>query len=234
MKLHDVLPPPPHFTIRVLEDCSPPGDGFLRRLSRRVCTVSPEGAESTPLTYDEVDRRALDAVVVIPHFVARSSAGTEQRYVVLRSAIRPPVALRSAERSPLSEAENRNLWEVPAGLVEENERGWSGVRAAALRELAEETGYSVEEAALLELGPTTFPAPGVIAERHFYFEARVDPNEQQPVQLDGPLEEAGELIAVPLAECLRAVRAGQVPDAKTELALRRLHERLSGEAGALT
>lgn len=230
MRVQESLPAPPHYDIFVLDDLSSQDGGFLRRLSRRVCTVSPSGARSAPLIYDEVDRKSLDAVVIVPHFLAKNEQGVQQRYVVLRSAIRPPLALREASRSPIFEDDNRGLWEVPAGLVEDHERGRDGLRSAAARELAEETGFFVSPHDLCELGPSSFPAPGVIAERHFYFHVEVDPCQQKSPELDGsPLEEAGELIAVPVLHCLLAARSGKLQDTKTELALRRLVEDLKME-----
>lgn len=225
MKLHESLPAPPDYKILVLEDLSAEPGGFLRRVSRRVCTVDVAGTRSRPLVYDEVDRSALDAVVVVPHFMALNAQGEREVFVVLRSAIRPPLALRDSSRSPVAELDNRGLWEVPAGLVEQDERGESGLRRAAIRELWEETGFVVEPARVHGLGSSTLPAPGVIAERQFFFHVEVDPDKQEPPALDGsPLEEAGEVIFVTLRSCLAAARAGQLADAKTELALRRLAE----------
>jgi ADP-ribose pyrophosphatase len=233
MDIFEALPAPPHFSILVLKDVSHEPGGFLRRVSRRVCTVDLLGRQSRALTYDEVDRRALDAVVVVAHFEVAAPDRAAQRYVVLRSAIRPPFALRSGERSPQPEPENRGLWELPAGLVEPDERGQTGLRAAAARELWEEAGFVVAPGALHELGPSSLPAPGVIAERHFYFHVEVDPATQQTPPLDGsPLEEAGTVIAVSLDGCLEAARRGRLADAKTELALRRLAEVISQSTGA--
>ncbi len=231
MKIHTVLPAPPEFRIELVKDESPPGGGFLRRLSRRLVTVSSTGARSSTFIYDEVDREALDAVVVLPHFV-RLEAGQRVRYVVLRSAVRPPVALRSEARSPISERENRGLWELPAGLVEKDEYHAVGLSRAAARELEEETGLCMPPQAFRPLGPSTFPAPGVIAERHFYFQVEVDPERAGVPSLDGsPLEEAGEVIALPLSACLKAARLGKLEDAKTELALRRLSDELTALSG---
>lgn len=233
MKLHESLPSPPHFNILVLEDVSHEPGGFLRRVSRRVCTVDPQGKQSRALVYDEVDRRALDAVVVVAHFEASGPNGKRQRFVVLRSAIRPPFALRTQARSPRAEPDNRGLWEAPAGLVEPEELGEAGLRAAAARELWEETGFQVAPEALHELGPSALPAPGVIGERHFFFHVEVDPTTYAEPPLDGsPLEEAGVVIAASLDCCLQAARKGQLADAKTELALRRLAEVVSELSGA--
>ncbi|HXS18644.1 MAG TPA: NUDIX hydrolase [Polyangiaceae bacterium] len=233
MNTYESLPSPPHFGILVLQDLSEGAGGFLRRVSRRVCTVDPQGKQSRALIYDEVDRRALDAVVVVAHFEAKGPSGHQQRFVVLRSAIRPPFALRPRERSPVPEKDNRGLWEAPAGLVEPNETGQAGLRAAAVRELWEETGFLVSAQALKELGPSALPAPGVIAERHFFFHVEVDPATQEMPPLDGsPLEEAGVVIAVSLSSCLEAARQGELSDTKTELALRRLVEVVSDSSGA--
>lgn len=236
MELRLELPSPPHFELETVEDRSDATGGFLRRLSRVLRVVLDATERSAEFVYDEVDRRAIDAVVVVPHFLAPlpgTAAGMLQRWVVLRSAVRPPVVLRDARRSPHPEPANRALWEVPAGLVEPGEQTPQGLRDAARRELLEETGFAAEPHELQVLGPASFPAPGVIAERHFFFHVRVDLNQQSEPELDGsPLEAVGELVAVPLTVALRAAARGQLADAKTELALRRLADAL--DAGSET
>ena len=222
------LPEPPACELILLEDRSPPEDGFLRRKSRVLAVVTAAGEQSSAFTYDEVDRRAIDAVVVVPHFLQTAADGTQVRHVVLRSAHRPPVMLRDAARSPLVEPVNRALWELPAGLVEPNEASAEGIVRAAQRELWEETGFEVELEELVPLGPSAFPCPGVIAERHFFFHVEVSLARRVEPELDGsPLEAVGSLVAVPLTVALEAVRSGALADAKTELALRRLVETLS-------
>jgi ADP-ribose pyrophosphatase len=147
--------------------------------------------------------------------------------VYLRSAVRPPVALR--DRAPLGEPDRGGaLWELPAGLVEPDEWSASGVARCARRELAEEIGFDVELSHFQQLGPNTYPAPGVIGERHIYFEVAVDPATRQEPSLDGSaLEHFGVVVAVPLSRALEMCRRGEIEDAKTEVALRRLHERLA-------
>jgi ADP-ribose pyrophosphatase len=135
--------------------------------------------------------------------------------------------LREQDRSPVPEPKNRALWEVVAGLVEAHESGPEDPSMAAARELLEEAGFHANPEDMQTLGPSSFPAPGVIAERHFFFHVEVDPHRQSRPPLDGsPLEEAGELIAVPLFVALDAARDGRLADAKTELALRRFSEYL--------
>jgi ADP-ribose pyrophosphatase len=220
------LPVPPHFTVEAVRPRSPEEPAFLHYVSRHVRTVDAQGRRSATLIYDEVDRPALDAVVIAAHFWA-PVGDAEQIFVVLRSAVRPPVSLRQQSRSPLPEPENRGLWELPAGLVEPAEAGPDGLRAAATRELLEEAGFEVSPDQFRSLGPSAFPAPGIIAERQFFFHVRVDPESQMTPPLDGsPLEEAGQLVAVPLRAALDAARAGLLSDSKTELALRRLQEEL--------
>lgn len=217
--------PLPDIRLEVVEDLSPKGQtGFLRLVRRRYRAHYPDGSASEPFEYDEIDRRAIDAVVIAAHY--RDRAGVPQVY--LRSSLRPPVAMRDKARSPLSdEPDHGLLWELPAGLIEAGEQTPEGVVATAQRELAEELGFDVDRGALRELGPSTFPAPGFIAERHFYFEVEVDPNARRAPDLDGsPLERFGEVVSLSLDEALALCASGTIEDAKTELALRRLRERL--------
>jgi len=216
--------------VRVEEDRSDEARGFLWRRSRLI-RLWAGAVDLGSLVYDEVDRVALDAVVVVPYFEAPLSSGAGlATWVVLRSAVRPPVALRDVLRSPIAESGRAGFWEVPAGLIEPSENSEAGIRVAAQRELLEETGFSVPLSLLHELGCPTYPVPGVVAERHFYFSVRVDPLTAEEPALDGsPLEAAGQVIAVPLAAALEAARAGGLADAKTELALRRLVDQLGGQ-----
>ena len=118
------------------------------------------------------------------------------------------------------------LWELPAGLIELGEQSAAGVSRAAQRELLEELGFDVPLSALQPLGQATFPVPGMCAERQFFFEVAVSPSKRQEPGLDGSaLEHFGAVIDVSLADALEACRQGELPDGKTELALRRLAER---------
>jgi ADP-ribose pyrophosphatase len=205
--------------------------GFLRRVSRvlRIVDARLPMEAQTVFRYDEVERRALDAVVIVPHFTAPDGAGSRVRWVVLRSAVRPPVLLRDPERFRGELAGGQPLWEVPAGLVEPDEEHDEGLRWAAARELEEETGFSVSASQMRLLGPPTYPCPGVVAERQYFFAVDVTDVAEGSPSLDGsPLEAVGEVVAVPLVSALNDLgRLGPV-DAKTELALRRL-EALYGD-----
>ena len=192
----------------------------IRRLELRA--RFPDGAVSEPFFYDIVQRKALDAVVIVPHFRDESGA----RKVLFRSALRPPVAFRPREASPIAERETLGgLWEFPAGLVEADERTEEGLRRCAARELYEETGAEVKPEAMITLGPSTFPCPGVIGERHFFFHVEIDPTALVPPVEDGSvLERQAALVTVTVEDALALVRAGEIEDAKTEIALRRLAE----------
>jgi ADP-ribose pyrophosphatase len=214
----------PDIRLELVRDLSPQdASGFLR-LKRRVFRAHyPDGTSSAEFVYDEVDRRALDATVIAAHY--RDDDG--ERAVYLRSALRPPVVFRDRTRSPLPDEDPRgSIWELPAGLVEDDEQSAEGLRLGAARELQEELGFAVDAARLLPLGPGLFPCAGVIAERHYYFEVEVDPALRGEPNLDGSaLERDGVVVAVPLSEALAMCRDGRIVDGKTEVALRRLRER---------
>lgn len=223
----------PKIALELLEDLSPEAPpGWLRLVRRRYRALYPDGTRSDPFLYDAVDRKAIDAVVIVAHFTAAD--GTRRIY--LRSAVRPPLALRDPAHSPLpNDACDTGLWEVPAGLVEVTEQTEGGVVRCAQRELAEELGFTVPLAAMKALGHSAFPCPGVIGERHFFFEVSVVPSERREPELDGSaLEHFGAVVDVSLEEALELCRTGQIEDSKTELALWRLVDalRLRGEAQA--
>jgi ADP-ribose pyrophosphatase len=219
----ETLPALPRIDLVIEKDRSPRStQGYLniRRLDLRA--KFPDGSESEPFTYDIVQRNALDAVVVAPHF--RDAGGT--RRVLLRSALRPPVALRPREVWPVPERPTLGgLWEVPAGLVEPGERSERGLRECAARELYEEIGATVDADAVQPLGPSTFPCPGIVGERHFFFHVEIDPAALVTPAEDGSvLERQAAIVTVSLEDALSLIRAGEIEDAKTEIALRRLLE----------
>jgi ADP-ribose pyrophosphatase len=194
--------------------------GFLRLVRRRRIARYPDGSVSAAFVYDEVDRRAIDAVIIAAFFERDG-----ERWVYLRSALRPPLFFRDPARSPLPETSRGALWELPAGLIEPGEQTAAGVFEAARRELLEELGFAVPAAAFSALGPSTLPAPGFIAERHFFVSVAVDPRERGEPSLDGSaLEHGGRIIALPISRALALCASGQLEDAKTELGLRRLAE----------
>lgn len=205
------FPELPKVELEIVGDHSADRAGFLRLQRHELVLVGPTG-RSAPFRYDVVDRPALDAAIIVPHFV--DAAGKRQVYV--RSSVRPPVTLRPAGSIPRDP-----LWEVPAGLIEPGEEPI----AAAARELEEELGFRLPTSAFKPLGPPAYPAPGFIGEIHFYFHVEVDPARIEPALGDGSALEAAALITtIGLDDLLALCREGAVPDAKTELAARRLAE----------
>ncbi|MDP9025169.1 MAG: NUDIX hydrolase [Candidatus Eremiobacteraeota bacterium] len=133
---------------------------------------------------DVVEHRGSYAIVATTH---------DDRIVLVRQYRHPVRAM---------------LWEIPAGMAEENETASDG----ALRELCEETGFRA--ASLRALGSIVM-TPGFCDESLAFFHAtELSPGEQH---LD-----ADERIAVAsftLEEAQHFMRSGQIADAKTIIAL---------------
>ena len=209
----------PEIGIELLEDLSPEQPaGFLRLRRRRLRNRYADGTSSVPYLYDSVDRAAMDAVVLVLHDGAS---------VCVRSSLRPPVAFRHELSVPCDAHVSAVLWELPAGLVEPREHGDAGLRACASRETLEETGLRVAPEAFEPLGPAVFLSPGVVAERLYYFVAKVDPTTRgRPTEDGTPVEARAEVRFVPFDELAAACDAGHIGDAKSEVGLRRLLARM--------
>lgn len=214
------LPKPPAIRLTVVEERDSDMSGFVnvRRLGLRA--TYPDGSESKTFPYDVVTRRALDAVVICAVYTEGGRA-----HVYLRSCVRPPVALRPVT---LGSPHDGSLWELPAGLIEPGETP----EEAAVRETEEELGFRLDAKEVSLLGPSMLPAPALIGEYHHFVLCRVRPEGRREPSLDGsPLEHGGEVITVPIETALAMVRAGQIADEKTELALRRLGDILTALEG---
>ena len=100
------------------------------------------------------------------------------------------------------------IWEVPAGKLDPGE----APEICAARELEEETGY---RAGRIEHLATILTTPGFTDERiHLYAGFDLTPSTQR---LDH--DEVIELVPMPLARALEMVWSGELPDAKSALAL---------------
>jgi ADP-ribose pyrophosphatase len=208
------LPAPPPIAIRVVRDrtaTSRADGGFVNVRRLDLEAGYPDGSNSPAFKYDVIDREAIDAVVVVAF--ERRGGDRGDREVWLRSCPRVPLLLRGGREG--------HLWELPAGIIDPHETP----RAAARRELHEELGFDVTEDALVTLGTPTYPAPGFIAEQHFYFAVDVTGLPHgAPLEDGSALERGARLHRAPVNELLALCRAGALPDAKTELALRRFVE----------
>jgi ADP-ribose pyrophosphatase len=179
------------------------------RVEAHALTFTAGPGAGRSCRYDLVRRRAIDAAVIVAF--TRTNAG--RRSVYLRSAVRPPLALRDD-----SVTLDAGLWELPAGLVEHGE----APAEAAARELHEELGLRVDVPALVPLGGAVVPAPALIGERQFGFAVDVTGLPREEPALDGSLLElGGEVILVDAADLAAHLERDPIVDAKTELFLQR-------------
>jgi ADP-ribose pyrophosphatase len=179
-----------------------------------------DGTRSPAYFYDAVLRKWLDAVVLV---LTAEVDGVLS--VCLRSCTRPPLVLRQeldlpiADDSPLS-----TLWEVPAGLIEENDVGIVGIKGRAAVETLEETGYTVSRDDFTLMPGAPFLSPGVIPERIYFARAHISDLDARshPTGDGSPVEDGAVIWWVPVAHALAMCEQGVIADTKTELALRRL------------
>jgi len=202
--------------------------GFLavRRLHLR--NVREDGSTSAPYICDFVERsKGLDAVVVACWH--RGSDGVE---VLVRDGLRPALAVgRPPARQVVPDARAYLfLTELVAGIIELDDRGEDGLRRRAAAEVLEEAGYVVDPAAIELLGAPLFPSPGAKPEKFWYVAVEIaDRAAQVPLAGDGsPMEEGATVRWLRLDDAIAACVRGEIEDAKTELGLRRLRDRLDG------
>jgi ADP-ribose pyrophosphatase len=226
---HSEPPPPlPAIRLEVTRDYTAqtrPDEGYLR-VRRREMHALHAGVAGETFRYDVVERWNQDAIAILLHFVRDG-----ERRVLLRSAVRPPLSLRgdllAHPEHPFPDGVERGeLWEIPAGLVEKDERTPEGLVGCAVRETEEEVGLRIAPESVRTLGGPFFPSAGVVGECIYVFEAEVDGDAPRDAEGDGPLERGARVIDVPLAQALSWCDRGLLPDGKTELALRRLSARL--------
>jgi len=153
-----------------------------------------DGSMGPPITRLVLERG--DSVAVLPH-------DPVNRVVLLCDQFRPPTVAHGPGW----------LFEIPAGILEAGE----DVEACARREMIEETGYSVDA---LDRIATLYLSPGGSSERIHIFHGRI------ALRADaadtGGIESEGEdirIIRMPVDEAFAKVRAGELLDAKTVVAL---------------
>lgn len=162
------------------------------------------------MTWDIVHRGRKIQVAVDRSLAANGQ--TIQRDVVLHPGAVAILPLVDAEHVCLLRNHrfilNEVLWEIPAGTLEAGE----AVEAAAVRELAEETGYRAKHwRKVLEF----YPSPGILSERtHLFVASELTAGTMRP-EADEQLEPR----IIPWPQALAWTRDGTIRDAKTLLAL---------------
>lgn len=196
-------------------------EGFLHVRRLRCRNARADGSRSAEYRVDYVDRPRLDAVAVV---VYRRRAADGALEVLTRTNLRPAAYFRKDKAAAADDGRVfLGLAEIVAGLLEPEDRGEAGLRRRAAEEVWEEAGYRVAPHAVRLLGAGFFVVPGILSERIFPAAVDVTGIKAEPPEGDGsPLEEGATLRWWGAEALLAACRAGEVPDAKTELALVRL------------
>jgi ADP-ribose pyrophosphatase len=215
-----------HKTLEALEvlDERRVEDGWLKVARRRLRNRYADGTTSAEYPADSAWRVGIDAVAVVAW--RRRDGAVE---VLLREYLRPGIDLRGRLDPPVADAWRPLplLWEVCAGIPEPDERHPDRFAACGARELAEEMGLHVSADRLRSLGHGIYPSAGILTEVIHLFAAEVDAEPSAAAGDGTPFEEAGRMRWWRLEEAFAACRTGEIADAKTEVALRRLAEDLS-------
>ncbi|HQR29880.1 MAG TPA: NUDIX hydrolase [Anaeromyxobacteraceae bacterium] len=204
-------------------------EGFLHVRRYRARNRRVDGTLSPTYRIDVLDRPSLDAVAVC--LWARTPHGVE---VLLRRQLRPAVLFRRGKARALPEPEPLLYEEIVAGLLEPGERGVEALRQRGAEEAREEAGVDVAPERLDPLGAAFYTLPGIVSEKIHLFAAEVDRGNAQgdheaPADGDGsPLEEGATLVWRGLDDAIAACASGEIEDAKSELAFRRLRDRIAG------
>lgn len=212
--------------IEIVEDMTPFSgceDGFLKLRRLLIRHRYTDGTESITYPCDIVELPSNDAVVVILYFI--DNKGTV--HVGLRTNIRPSVYFRKDHPAKHKRDGKvyRHLLEVVAGGIESSdlEFGEDGIRHRVIREVQEEAGFTCRAEDIVPLGGGSFSSPGITPEKFLFFAVKVDPSLQNQPKGDGhPMEEASEFSFVSLKMAIVMCHCGEIEDAKTEMALRRL------------
>src|SRR5260221_4867036 len=135
---------PPKIKTEILSTTTIKGS-FLKIDTNHVKFHYPDGSTSE-MDVDAISRKLPDAVVIIPYF---KNERDNKYYVYLRSCLRTAVAVADYSKTGRLTDCIGCLWELPAGLVDEQETGELGLRQAVVRELKEEVGFYMSQESVL-------------------------------------------------------------------------------------
>jgi ADP-ribose pyrophosphatase len=223
-------------SIEIVEDrtaVSRCDEGFLRLKRYAARNRRADGSASPVYPIDVIDRPTLDAVAVCLY--ARTAGKVE---VLTRLGLRPAIHFRRGKTSVLPEPEYLLFEEIVAGVLEPGERGIEPLKQRAAEEVLEEVGIRMETARFELLGAPFFMLPGIASEKIHLLAAEIPRSAigevangvlvEAPQEGDGsPLEEGALLRWTELGQAIASCEQGDICDAKTELALRRLSARFS-------
>ena len=117
-------------------------------------------------------------------------------------------------------AVGEKIFEIPAGKIDDTD---DSPQTAAEREMVEEMG--LRPVRLVDLGPF-LPSPGYTDEWiHLFVAVGVGAAQRDP---DGIEERYAEIVSMPFLELVERVDRGEIPDAKTQIAVYRWLRRGNG------
>ncbi len=193
-------------------------EGKVTRLrTYQLANHYESGERSRGYTLDVVSHKGTDAVGVLPFW---QENGVWR--VMLLKSFRPALTFR--DRSPEGVP---FIYEVIAGVLEKGENSVDGILHRAREELLEEAGLRVDVSRIEPLGGAFYVSPGIYTEKIHLACVEIDsPSCEEPRRDGSVMEELLESVLFDLDEALELCEKGEIREAKTELALRRLKERL--------
>jgi len=202
-------------------------EGFIRVRRLTLQNHYSDGSTSRAYACDVIERKHIDAVAVVLY---TRQGETGEIHVGLREGVRPVLYYRHRRKPPIADPQDyQHFVEVVAGVLEEDNLGWEGLRRRAAVEVKEEAGFDIKPENVELLGGGLFSSPGTSDEKVYLAAAEVDPATQGPIPGDSsPMEEVARVFFLPLEEALEKSIKGEFEDGKTELCLWRLAWRLGG------
>jgi len=200
-------------------------EGFLKLARLMLRNHYRDGSRSANYPCDVVSRPGSDAVVAVLY--ERDRQG--RIAVLLRESPRAPIYLRRFKQFEHPDPRvYTSILEVVAGIVEAGDgAGAPGMQKRAAIEAREEAGVECEPGTLHVIGGGSFASPGTTDEKVYYCAAAVRADRREQPQGDGSvMEECAELVVRELRDAIRACRADEIPDMKTEIGLLRLADHL--------
>lgn len=202
-------------------------EGFLRVRRLILQNTYDDGTQSEPYNCDIVERRQIDAVSIALYDDVMVD-GKKRIKVLLRRGIRAPVYLRKdQEDKKRPEPLYSTIYELVAGVLEDEDLGYEGVDHRAAEEAREEAGLSVENSDIGSLGASFFPSPGITPEKVYLAACKGDLEDRGEAEGDGSVMEEGATVEIlDLRDAIAMCRNGKIQDAKTEIGLLRLADYL--------